>query len=206
MPAYRCCDLIDRGHAVHALEHALLSVIVRERRRLRPISRKSFFEHARIVVCADRLATGCHLSYTLLDAPEQNALVHFELYHGIKLQTPFGQQAIERFRLRDRARKAIEHKAALGVGLANAVSNDRHDNLVWNQLAAFHDAFGAQPYRCSGSDSGTEHVPGRELDNSVFGYQALRLRALPRPRRAEQDQSHRVRPRSLERLIRPSYW
>ena len=92
------------------------------------------------------------------------------------------------------------------LGLVNAISDDRHYDLVGYQLASIHNAFCAQADGRTGGNRSAQHVARRKLDNSVFGYQALRLRTLSRPRRAKKDQSHRVRPRSFERLIRPSYW
>ena len=64
---------------------------------------------------------------------------------------------------------------------------------------------GAQADRRAGGDRRAQHVAGRELNDTVLGDQALRLRALARPRRAEQDHLIDCRPRSFERLIRPSY-
>ena len=133
-------------------------------------------------------------------------LVDLELDHAVELEAALGQQAVERLRLRHRAREAVEHEAALGVRLIDAVGDDRHHHLVGNQFAAIHDGLGAQADRRAGRDRGAQHVAGRELNDAVFLDQALRLRALPRPRRAEQDQSHRLRPRNFERLIKPSYW
>ena len=113
---------------------------------------------------------------------------------------------VERLRLRHRAREAVEHEAALDVGLIDAIGDDRHHHLIGNQLPGIHDAFGAQADRRAGGDRGAQHVAGGKLDDAVFLDQALRLRALPRSRRAEQDQSHRLRPRNFDRLIKPSYW
>ena len=57
-----------------------------------------------------------------------------------------------------------------------------------------------------GGDRGAQHVAGRELDDAVLVDQPLRLGALARARRPEQDQPHRVRPLSFDFLTRPSYW
>src|SRR5512132_4433299 len=180
--------------------------MVNQRGRLRPVGGKPTPQNLRNIIRADFLAARRHLSYPPLDPVKKYALVHLELDDAIELEAPLGQQAIERFRLRQRSRKTVEHKAAFRVGLTDAIGDNRNHDLVRHQLAALHDAFGLQAHRRAGRDRGAQHVSGRELDYSVFGYQALRLRALTRPRRAEQDQSHRVRPRSLERLISPSYW
>jgi len=65
---------------------------------------------------------------------------------------------------------------------------------------------GLQADRRAGGDGRAQHVAGRHLHDAVLLDQTLRLRALAGPGRSEQDQPHRLRPRNLERLIRPSYW
>src|SRR5215471_14364621 len=200
------CDVVDRRHAIHGLEHAFAGVIVDQRSRSRPIGRKASLEYFGIVVCADLFAPASHFSHAPLNALKENAFIHLQLHDRIEFKTPFSQQTIKRLRLRHGARKSVKHEAAPCIGLPDAVSDDRDNDVIGNELAAFHDALYTQPDGRTGRNRGTQHVARRKLDNPVFGYQALRLRALPRPRRAEQDQSHRVRPRNLDRLISPSYW
>ena len=108
-------------------------------------------------------------------------------------------------RLRHRAREAVEDEAVARVGLVDAVGDDRHHHVVGHELAARHDVLGAQPDRRAGLDRGAQHVAGRKLHDAVLVDETLRLRAFAGPRRAEQYQSHLRRPRSFERLIRPSY-
>src|SRR6185312_654221 len=129
-----------------------------------------------------------------------------ELDHCIKLQTALCEQTVESLGLRNGARKPVKHKAAPGVRLVDTLGYDRDHHVVGNQFAAIHDALRTEANRSTGRYGGPQHIAGRELNNPMLGDQALRLRALPRPRRAEQDQPHRMRPRSFERLIRPSYW
>jgi len=64
---------------------------------------------------------------------------------------------------------------------------------------------GAQPDRRAGVDRRAQHVSRRKLHQTMRGHEPLRLRAFAGPRRAKQDQSHLRRPRSFDRLIRPSY-
>ncbi len=78
MPVNGRRHLIDRSHAVHALEHAPVGVIAGQRRSLCPVSREPPFEHLRIVVRTHFLAARDHLGDPLLDALKQNALVHFQ--------------------------------------------------------------------------------------------------------------------------------
>ena len=142
----------------------------------------------------------------LLDALKKNALIHLQLHDRIEPEASFRQQTIERLRLRYGPRKSVEYKTATCIGLADAISDDRDNNVIRHEFATFHRTFRPEPDGRTGRNRSTQHVARRKLDNFVFGYQTLRLGALPRPRRAEQDQSHRVRPRNLERLISPSYW
>ena len=113
MAIYRRSDFLDRGHSVHAFEHALAGVVVDQRRRLPPVGGKPSPQHFRSVIRADFLAACDHFSHPLLNPLEKDALVYLQFDHAIELQAPFGQQAIERFRLRHGSRKAIEHKAAV---------------------------------------------------------------------------------------------
>ena len=102
--------------------------------------------------------------------------------------------------------KAVEDEALARIGLVDALGDDADDDLVGHQGAARHDVLRLAADRRSRLDRRAQHVAGGELNNAVFGDETLRLRALARPRRAEQDQSHRRRPLSFDRLIRPSYW
>jgi hypothetical protein len=206
VPVDGCCDLIDRRHAVHALEHAFAGVIAGKRGRLGAIGRKPPPQHVRIVVGTRLFSARGHFGDPLFDASKEKALIDLEFNHRIQPEATLSQQAIERLGLRNRAREPVKHKAALGVRPIDPFGNDRNHHVVGNQFAAVHDALGAQADRGAGSDGRAQHVAGRQLNNPVLGDQALRLRALPRPRRAEQNQPHRIRPRNFERLIRPSYW
>jgi hypothetical protein len=75
----------------------------------------------------------------------------------------------------------------LSIILSDAVGDDRYHHFVGHQFAGIHDAFGALADRRPSRDRGAQHIAGGELNDPVFLDQALRLRALPRPRRAEQD-------------------
>ena len=120
---------------------------------------------------------------------------------------PFSaQHAVERLGLRHGAREAVEDEAVAGIRLVDAIGDDRNDDVVRDEIAPVHDVLGLESDRRSGPDRGAQHVAGGELHNPVFGDQALRLGALPGPRRAEQYQSHLRRPRSFDFLISPSYW
>ena len=92
-----------------------------------------------------------------------------------------------------------------GIRLIDTVGNDRHDHGIGHELTARHDLARADADRGAGFDRRTQHVTGGKLHQSVFGNETLSLSAFAGPRRAEQYQSHLRRPRSLDRLIKPSY-
>src|SRR5262249_48748694 len=201
----RARHLRDRHHAVDRPQHALELIVGHERRGLVPVGEQPAAQHLRIVVGAQRLAARLRVGDALLDALEQALLVHLELDHGIEREALLLEQAVERVGLRHRAREAVKDEALARIGLVDPVGHDADHDLVGHQLAAGHDLLGAPADRRAGIDRGAQHVAGRKLRQTVLGDEALGLRAFAGPRRAEQDQPHRRRPRSFDRLIRPSY-
>src|SRR6266508_1216563 len=198
--------LWNRGHTVDRPQHALKLVIGDERRGLIAVGRKPAPEHFRIIVLAKQLASRLHLGDALLDALEQDALVHLELDDRVELEALLLEHAIKRVRLRHRAREAIEDEAVARIGLVDALGDDRYHHVVGHELAARHHLLGAQPNRGARLDRGAQHVTGRKLQQTMLGDEPLRLSTFAGPRRAEQHQPHLRRPRSFDRLIRPSYW
>jgi hypothetical protein len=174
-------DCVDRDHTIHAFEHAFAGVVVDKGCCLGLVGRQTSLKNFRIVIRADLFAASGHFSHPLFDALKENTLIDFQLDDRIKLEAAFSQEAVERFRLRYSAWKTVKHEAAFRIALPNTVSDDCHDHIIRHEFAAFHDALCAQPNRCTGRNRGTQHVACGELNNSVFGYQALRLRAFPAP-------------------------
>src|SRR5437667_8822497 len=109
-------------------------------------------------------------------------------------------------RLRDGARKTIEDEPVTRVRLINAIGNDCNDNVIGHEFTARHDIAGTQADRRACLDRCAQHVTGGKLYQAMLGDEALCLSTFAGPRWAEQHQSHRRRPRSFDRLIRPSYW
>src|SRR5438876_353683 len=108
-------------------------------------------------------------------------------------------------RLRNGARKTIEDESFARVGLIDAISDDCHDYVSGHELAARHDGASAHANSLAGFDRRALHVIAGKLHQVVLGNETLRLSAFAGPRRAEQYQSHLRRPRSFDRLIKPSY-
>ena len=111
-----------------------------------------------------------------------------------------GEQLIERLRLRDRARKAVENEALLDVGFLQAVVDDRDHDLVRDEVAARHDVFGLQADRRFRLHRRAQHVAGRETGNAVPLDQAIALRALAWHRAVRAGQASSPRPAQLRLL------
>src|SRR5262249_47862601 len=180
----------DRGHAVDRLQRALPAVIIDERRGLLAIGSDTTLEDLGIVIRTQRLAARLRLRDAAGDALLQDGAVHLEFDHRVERKAFLLEHAVERYGLRDGARETVQDESLSGIGLLDTVGDDRHDHIIGHQLTALHHVLGAQPDRGAGLDRGTQQVAGRKLHDAMFLNETLRLRALPRPRRAEQDQSH----------------
>ncbi len=73
----------------------------------------------------------------------------------------FGQHPVERARLRDRAREAIEDEAVAAVGLDDPLGDDADDDLVGDEPTGVHDSLGLQTDRRFRSNGGAQHVTCR---------------------------------------------
>ncbi len=74
--------------------------------------------------------------------------------------------------------------------LVERLADDAGDDLVRDELAGLHHGLGLEADRRAGLDGGTQHVAGRKLDHAALGDQALRLGALARSRRSQQNDVH----------------
>src|SRR5262249_47877314 len=186
-PVDRARDRGDRGHAVDRLQRALPAVIIDERRGLLAIGSDATLEDLGIVIRTQRLAARLRLRHAVGDPLLQDGAVHLEFDHRVEREAFLLEHTVERYGLRDGARETVQDESLSGIGLLDTVGDDRHDHIIGHQLTALHDVLGAQPDRGAGLDRGTQQVAGRKLHDAVFLNETLRLRALPRPRRAEQD-------------------
>jgi hypothetical protein len=100
------------------------------------------------------------------------------------------QQLLERARLREIARIAVEHEAGTGIVLAQALFEHAQHDVVGNEVAGFHDRLGLEAERRAGSDGAAQQVAGGNVGNLQMLAEAGRLRALARTGRAEKYQSH----------------
>ena len=93
----------------------------------------------------------------------------------------------------DRARKSVEDESARGIGPREPLADDAEHDVVGDELARVHHDFGGAAELRAGRDRFAQQVAGRHLRHAVAGLQALRLRALARTGRAEQNQPHFVK-------------
>ena len=93
----------------------------------------------------------------------------------------------------DGAREAVEEEAGGAVGLLDALGDQADDDVVAHQQAFVHHLLGSQTEWRAGLDGGPQHVAGGDLRNREAVLDELRLRALARARRSEQDDSHDMR-------------
>ena len=104
---------------------------------------------------------------------------------------PAGEQRVERCRLRERARKSVEHEALRGVGLLETLGHDRDNQVVADERAALQ--------RVADEDADAGAVLNRLAKNVACGNlgdlvplgKPVRLRALARARRPEEHQVER---------------
>jgi len=112
------------------------------------------------------------------DALDQQLVGHVD-EHGARLAVR--QLRVERPRLLDRPREAVEHELVLGV---DGLHQQLRDDPVGHELAPVH-----VPLQLGAlSRRGAQQIPRREVGHVALGRQRLRLRSLPRTRRAEQHQ------------------
>ena len=97
-------------------------------------------------------------------------------------------------------------KPFAAVRLGDSRRQHRDDDVVGDEPAGIHDRLDPRSERAARGDRGAQHVAGRELHETVFLFEPLRLGALAGARRPEKDQVHQRRPRSRAFLISPSYW
>ena len=100
---------------------------------------------------------------------------------------PAREHLVKHLRLLDRAREPVEDEPARAVLLLDAVFDDGDDEVVGDQAAGLHHGLGLNADLGARGDGGAKHVAGGELRDAHLGDDLRRLRAFPRPGRAEED-------------------
>src|SRR5208337_5273827 len=100
---------------------------------------------------------------------------------------PLGlQHLIHELRLREGARKTVQDKPSLAVGLADPLLHNAADNLVWNQLPRFHFGLGGESQGSLISHCFPQHVASRNLRNRKVLGDFVRLSPLSCPGSTEE--------------------
>ena len=104
----------------------------------------------------------------------------------VERPTGVRQHRVERLRLLERARKAVEQEAARGIGLGQPLADDADDHVVGHELAGVHVLLRREAELGARLQRGAQHVAGRDVRHAEGGRDALGLRAFAGPRRTEQ--------------------
>src|SRR5690606_29945630 len=105
--------------------------------------------------------------------------------------------ALEILRLRSVAGIAVEHETRRGIRFREPFLDHAEHDLVGNELAGIHRRFRAAAELRAVGNGLTQQVAGRYLHPALLRLQALRLRPLAGPRRAEHDDPHSMTSRSM---------
>jgi len=137
------------------------------------------------------------------DAADEERVVDAELDRLVQLRVAIREHLVELLRLRDGAREAVEHKAALARRLVEVLADQVHDEVVRHELAGVHDVLGLLAERRLRLHGGAEHVARREVAHAVLLDELGRLRALARAGRAHEHHADAgLRGRGRRRSVR----
>ena len=102
------------------------------------------------------------------------------------------EHRVERLGLREVAREAVEDEPVARVVLREPLADHPDRELVRDEVAAGHDRVDLAAERRRVVER-AEHVARRDVRDPVLGRDPLRLRALARPLRAEEQEVHYFR-------------
>jgi hypothetical protein len=119
----------------------------------------------------------------------------------VQLLAAVPEHAREAFRLRDRARKSVEQKAALRVGMAETIGDEIEHDLIRDELALVDELLGPRAEGRVRLDSGPQHVAGRDVRNLENLGKPDRLSPFPRSRGPKQQKVLTQWPGPKSRLL-----
>ena len=105
----------------------------------------------------------------------------------MKLRPISREHLVERLGLNGGPRKAVEDEARFGVGLLEPVADQLDHEVVGDEVAAVVDLLHAPAELGPGGHLGAKDLAARDVRDPVLGRDALRLRALAGPLRAEEQ-------------------
>ena len=108
-----------------------------------------------------------------------------DVYHGVDVG-----KAGKRFRLRHRARKAIQNIALLAIRLREPFANDVDDDGIRHKRTGVNVGFGSQTGRRLFLDGAAKDIARGNLRNAQLFADADSLRSLARAGRAKKNHVH----------------
>ena len=183
-PCDLCEDVLDRPARVQRHELACRPVVLDDRLGLLVVDREPAADRLRRVV-GPSLLVG-----TAERARPRRLVVEVEEEDHVEPAADLAQHLVERLGLREVAREAVEDEPVERVVLGQPLADHPDRDLVGDEVAALHDRVDLAPERRRVVER-AEHVAGRDVRDLVLGRDALRLRSLPRPLRAEHEHVHR---------------
>jgi len=124
------------------------------------------------------------------DAPHQLGVVDFELHDGIERLAQRLEQPVERLRLGEIAREAIENEAATCVALRQALTDHAEHQRILYQPATFHGRLGLAPEVRAAGNRSAQQIAGGDLRNVLALHESLRLGAFAGTGGTQQDDAH----------------
>ena len=113
---------------------------------------------------------------------------HLDQQHRGQAPLQANECPAQRLRLSFVAREAVEQEAIAGVVHADPLGDHPHDHLVGHELSRLHVPLRLPAERGAVRHLRTQHVARRDVREREVALQTVRLGALARTRRAEEDQ------------------
>ena len=108
-------------------------------------------------------ASASHVDTTTLNSLDQNTLIDVEFEDAIDVHFVLFEHQVKFLSLSGGPGETVKKDASLAFGVFQVVCNQANDELIWNQLAGFHQAlcFLSELRACG--NSVTEHVAGGQV-------------------------------------------
>ena len=114
-------------------------------------------------------------------------VVEIEEEHCVERPADRVEHLVELLGLNEVARESVEDEPTARIVLREPVADQRDRQLIRHELAGCEDRLHLAAEVCSLCDRGAEHVPRRDVGNTVGCADPLCLRALPGSLRPENE-------------------
>src|SRR5919197_2688138 len=175
---------LDRPLRVQRHELSGDAVVLHDRLRLGVVDLEPPLDHlGRVVVAA--------LEPRALERPlDADRVGDVEEEDRVERLADAREHLVERPRLRQVAREAVQHEPLDGVGLAQPLPDQRDRQLVGDELAGGEDRRDLPAELRASVPRRAEHVAGRDVRDAVLRGDTLRLRSLAGALAAKDEQVH----------------